>query len=213
MYLLNGIMNGEIGMRSKNNLVYEVGINDANYNVTLSEKVDGKWEIIYQCPYYRTWTHMLERCYSDKYHERKPTYRECTVCEEWLTFSNFRKWMEQQDWENNQLDKDLLWFGNKEYNPNNCVFIPQIVNSFLTDRGNGRGEYPIGVSFHKKTRKFRAMCCNPFTKRQEHLGLFNGTDQAHSAWKERKHALACQLADSEYVTDERVAHALRTRFL
>jgi hypothetical protein len=121
--------------------------------------------------------------------------------------------MESQDWEGKQLDKDLLGAENKEYGPNNCVFVPQIVNSFLIGRCNGCGEFPLGVTSNKKVRKFIAQCWNPFTTKREHLGYFDCPNQAHLAWKRRKHELACQLADSEHVTDERVAQALRTRYL
>ena len=38
---------------------------------------------------YKLWSHMLERCYSDKYHETRPTYKNCTVCQRWLCFANF----------------------------------------------------------------------------------------------------------------------------
>lgn len=213
MYLWNGILDGEMEMQSKGRLVTGVGLNDADYNVTLYERVNGKRKLVWICPFYRTWKNMLKRCYSDKWHEKHPTYIGCTVCEEWLTFSNFRNWMEQQDWENKQLDKDLLDVGNKEYSPSSCVFVPQIVNLFLTASGDARGEYPLGVAFHKKVKRFNAQCNNPFTCKREHIGYFTDPDQAHLAWKERKHLLACQLAESEHVTDERVAKALRERFL
>lgn len=193
--------------------VYGVGINDASYTVHLYEKVNGERKRVWVCPFYKKWQSMLRRCYSDKYHERRPTYSGCTVCVEWLTFSNFRDWMRQQDWENKHLDKDLLKVGNKEYNPDSCVFVPQIINSFLTDSCNSRGEFPLGVYFKKGNGKFRTQCWNPFTTKREHLGYFDCPDQAHLAWKRRKHELACQLAESEYVTDERVAQALRTRYL
>jgi hypothetical protein len=121
--------------------------------------------------------------------------------------------MEQQDWENKELDKDLLKVGNKEYNPENCVFVTKIVNTFLIDCGKARGEFPLGVTFNKKDMKFRASCRNPFTGKQEYLGSFDDPIKAHLVWKKRKHELAYQLADSEYVTDERVAQALRTRYL
>ena len=198
------------GKRSK---VCGVGTNDAEYKVSIYTYADGKQKLIWECPFYRTWVRMLDRCYSDKYHEKRPTYIGCNVCEDWHTFSNFRSWMEQQDWENKQLDKDLLKVGNKEYSPDNCVFVPKIVNSFLIDCGNSRGEYPIGVYLNKVVKKFQAQCSNPFTGKREHLGMYHCPDQAHLAWKRRKHELACQLADSEYVTDERVAQALRTRYL
>jgi hypothetical protein len=200
-----------IKIRSTNKLVQGVGLNDANYNVTLYENVDGKRKMVWVCPYYARWCHMLKRCYSEKYHEKQPTYIGCSVCEEWLTFSNFKCWMESQSWENKQLDKDLLVVGNKEYGPDTCVFVTSIVNTFLNDSGNARGEFPLGVSSYKG--KFQARCRNPFTGKREYLGLFNDPNQAHLVWKKRKHELACQLADSEYVTDARIAQALCTRFL
>jgi hypothetical protein len=198
-------------MGRKSRKVFGVGINDAGYSVCVYDYVDGKRKKIWECPYYTRWKSMLERSYSKKYIENNPTYIGCSVCEDWLVFSNFKMWMEKQDWENKHLDKDLLDVGNKVYDPYSCVFVPQIVNSFLTDRGNARGEFPLGVYFYKG--KFIAHCRNPFTKKQEYIGRFGCPDQAHLAWKVRKHELACQLAESEYVTDERVAQALRTRYL
>lgn len=50
----------------------------------------------------------------------------CSVCEEWLTFSNFKRWMEQQDYEGKALDKDLLVSQNKTYSSETCVFVPRI---------------------------------------------------------------------------------------
>jgi hypothetical protein len=135
------------------------------------------------------------------------------VCDDWLLFTNFKEWMTQQVWESQHLDKDLLIAGNKIYSPDTCVFIHPTVNVFTTDRVNFRGKYLLGVSWYGRYNKFRASCSNPFTKKQETLGYFDTELEAHLAWKSRKHELACMLADSELVTDERVAQALRTRYL
>ena len=83
-------------------LVYGVGINDSNYVVRRFETigyVNGKQKqkLIWVCPYYQTWTNMLNRCYSIKYQERNKTYIGCSVSEEWKTFSNFRSWMMTKD--------------------------------------------------------------------------------------------------------------------
>ena len=190
----------------KNNLVYGVGINDAEY--AIGPIVDGK---AVRCPYYVTWASMIKRCYYEKYQELRPTYKGCSVCPEWISFMNFRKWMMAQDWEGKQLDKDLLVLGNKVYSANTCVFVDQTTNNFTTDHAKSRGEYPLGVSFYKPHDKFRAYCNNPFTKKKESLGYFHCQNEAHEVWKARKHELACQLADLQ--TDERVAEALRTRYL
>lgn len=185
-----------------------IGINDADYKVT--EHKDER--VVWVCPYYQKWVSMLKRCYSADYQKRQPTYIGCTVCEEWIYFMNFRAWMITQDWEGKELDKDMLLAGNKVYSPDTCIFIHKIVNTFTIDCGAAKGKYPTGVFFHDGEGRLRAACSNPFTKKQETLGRFSTPEEAHQAWRKRKHELACQLADSEYVTDERVANALRTRY-
>lgn len=187
-------------------MIQGVGINDADYPVTKTE--NGK--IVWRCPYYQTWADMLRRSYDDKCKQKYPTYEGVTVCEEWHSFMRFRTWMKTQDWEGKHLDKDLLVPGNKTYSPTTCVFVHGVVNSFLLDSAAARGEWPLGVHWHEQAQKSRGMCKNPFTKKQEHLGYFTCPDQAHLAWKKRKHELACQLADIQ--EDERVAEALRTRY-
>ena len=193
-------------------LIYGVGINDADYDVHECANVSGKWKNIWRCPFYKTWTNMLYRCYSEKAQSKHPTYKSCRVCDEWLVFSNFKAWMETQDWEGKHLDKDVLKGGNKTYCPEWCIFVDRNINNFVTDRGNYRGEYMIGVSWHKSGCKFVSQCRNPFTHKNEYLGYFTNELEAHLAWKSRKHELACLLADSEYCTDPRLAEALRTRY-
>lgn len=188
-----------------NKLVYGVGLNDADYKI--SSKATGKKVL---CPFYLRWRNMLARCYSGKYQERQPTYIGCTVCEEWLTFSNFKKWMEAQDWQGKALDKDVLFEGNKIYSPETCAFVDVNLNSFLIDRAASRGDWPVGVCFYKRDGNFMAQCSEPFTNKRGRIGLFDCPEKAHEAWRKRKHELALLLADLQ--TDERVAAALRDRF-
>ena len=200
-------------MSGKKKLVCGVGINDANYNIQEHVILDGKCKIVWVCPFYKAWKSMLERCYSEKVQSRQPTYKGCSVCEEWLTFSNFKKWMESQDWGGKHLDKDLLKEGNKIYCPEYCIFVDSKINNFVTDRVNDRGEYMIGAHWHKRAGKFESRCSNPFTRKQEHLGYFTKELEAHLAWKKRKHELACMLAESEYCTTPRLSEALKTRYI
>ena len=200
---------------SKPRLVYGVGINDADYVTHVRETigyVNGKrkQKLVWECPYYRVWGSMLKRCYSAKYQDKNPTYKGCSVSEEWLTFSVFKRWMESQDFECKQLDKDLLFEGNKIYSDETCVFVTPVVNSFTTDRGNDRGEWMIGVSWYKRANKFKSSCRNQFTKKLEYLGLFNCELEAHQAWLKRKLELAHILAAEQ--TDPRVAKALIERY-
>jgi len=62
-------------------LSFGVGVNDADYIVC--NKTDGKRMT---CPFYKRWNHMLERCYSEKFLERNPSYKGCTTCEDGTCF-------------------------------------------------------------------------------------------------------------------------------
>jgi hypothetical protein len=155
---------------------------------------------------------MLERCYSKSFHKISPSYRGCSVCEDWEVFSLFRRWMEVQSWEGKHLDKDLLVEGNKIYSPETCVFVEPSLNLFLGDHGRGRGKCLIGASYNAHLDNFSSKCCNPFNEKgSEHLGSFKTEEEAHQVWKNKKHEYALVYADLQ--TDPRIAKALRVRFL
>lgn len=81
---------------------------------------------------YVVWTKMIQRCYSEKYHEKNPTYIGCFVCSRWLKLSNFVedivKIPNYEYWRDNpkqgiSLDKDIKSNGkNKEYSLEQCQF-------------------------------------------------------------------------------------------
>lgn len=184
-------------------LIHGVGINDANYVVGYQDSSGKAWS----CPYYDRWRGMLNRCYSQKTHTRQPSYTTCTVVEPWKTFSNFRAWMETQDWEGKALDKDLLQWGNKQYGPDNCLFVSNAVNSLLALRGNNRGQYPLGVTrilVKEKYEYFEAKCS--FYGTQKRLGQFKTVEEAAEAYKMAKLAYIAEVASTE--TDPRVKQAL-----
>lgn len=192
-------------MSGKRSKVQHIGINDSDEIV--GKRINGKMK---QCPIYVTWCNMLKRCYSSLTQEKQPSYKGCSVCDEWLVFSNFKKWMEEQDWEGKFLDKDLLFPGNKIYSPETCILVSRGVNNFLTSRSRDRGSFPLGVSWHSPSKKFCAYVSNPFLSKQEHLGLFNTAEEAHAAWLSRKKEIAKELAAQQ--EDGRVAAALLNIF-
>ena len=175
--------------------VHGVGINDADYNTNYPVR----------CKYYSKWTDMLMRCYSKHYQAKNPRYIGCTVCNDWLIFSNFKMWMETQDWIGKELDKDLLGDG-RIYSPETCCFISRAVNAFLVQRGSGL----TGVCWHKDAKKFQSNCRNPFTKKQENLGLYLTDIEAHNAWLARKNEHAISLAAKE--SDSKIKNALLSRY-
>lgn len=179
-------------------LIYGVGINDADYIVNQKNN---------PCPFYRAWFSMLYRCYNEEFKNKRKTYKGCFVCEEWLIFSNFKRWMDGQDWQGKQLDKDILFIGNKEYSPDKCVFVSALVNSLLTDAAAIRGNFPIGVTFHKQSGKFISRCS--VNGKQKNLGLYVSPEDAHKAYIDCKRVIIKEVAKGQ--VDPRVKSALEKR--
>lgn len=199
-------------------MMYGVGIMDAEYKVTQHvelPKVNGKrnQKMVWKCPYYARWVDMLKRCYCPKYLAKYPTYHGVTVCNEWLTFSNFREWLVESGWNmKDSIDKDFLQGSEgKIYSPETCVFISSGLNNFMLK--GGRSGHGVTVRQKASGIKYEARCSDPFKENKPSLGLFDTFEEAHLAWRACKHKYACRLAESGQVTDERVKQVLRTKYL
>lgn len=141
---------------------------------------------------YELWTSMMERAYCEKFHIRSPTYKDVEVCEEWLCFQNFAFWCDTQKFFNVRdnkgrsycLDKDILKKGNKIYSPETCCFVPYDINNVVAKSTKIRGDYPIGVNYHKASGKFQVnMKCYGV---QKYLGLYPTPEEAFNAYKQAK---------------------------
>lgn len=159
---------------SRRKPILGIGINDAPYKVQF---VNGEGKS-FNCPFYTVWTGMITRSYNKKYHQRKPTYKGCSVCKEWLTFSNFKAWIIKQDWNGKHLDKDILNQGNKHYSPENCVFVTDEINKIFSHNIKVKGDLPIGV---KRSGKKFTSCY-----RNNHLGTFSTKEEASEAYRLHK---------------------------
>ena len=174
-----------------NKLVYGVGFNDKAKPTWFDGKIVKEYDL---------WKDMLNRCFSEKYQTLHPTYKGCNVSDNFLHYSFFYDWCQEQIGFGNidekgrywQLDKDLLLVGNKTYSETTCVFVPHEINSFFVDCGVSRGECPVGVDFHKPTGRFRARC--KVNGKHQHLGLFNTAEEAFNVYKPFKENLCKQLA-------------------
>ena len=125
---------------------------------------------------YRIWSDMLCRCYTNRY----PTYKDCSVCDEWLCFEFFLEWFKENYYKINcetiNLDKDILIKGNKIYS------LPQSINKLLIKSNKSRGSLPIGV--RKMGKKYQARCS--INNNIKVIGIYNTINEAFLHYKQFK---------------------------
>jgi len=150
---------------------------------------------------YNIWRGVLRRCYSEKFYKTNPTYKGCSVCEDWLLYSNFRKWFsDNYRWDLDkmgiklELDKDLLVEGNKMYSPETCVFLPRLVNSFLSINYKNNISGVTGVSWDKNSRKWKSQISKG-DGHNTYLGLFNNIEDAKVSYKLARHNRALEVQE------------------
>ena len=160
---------------------------------------------------YVLWQRMLERCYSDGFKKKNPTYIDCEVSENFKSYEYFYEWCYKQigfGVGGFELDKDLLVKGNKVYNESTCVFIPAEINLLLIKRDASRGEHLIGVSWCKRDKAFVAQVSRNKGK-PERLGYFKTEIEAFNAYKKAKEVFVKEVAEKwKSQIDERAYNAL-----
>lgn len=155
---------------------------------------------------YTVWYSMIRRCYSDVYHKGHPTYIGCTVCDEWLLFSNFKKWFDENYIEGYALDKDILIKGNKVYSPETCCFVPNEINQLLCNKSKRKHDLPKGVC---KTKYNKYIACLSVGNNIKRLGNYNTKEEAFNAYKRAKEEYIKEVANRyKYKIDVRAYNSL-----
>lgn len=176
------IQNGEI----KNPFhpsVFGVGyLGVGEYKATLNNKPTKEYSI---------WFVMLRRCYDEKHHLKRQTYKNVTVCKEWHNFQNFAKWHKNNCIDDCHIDKDILFKHNKIYSPDTCCFVPLEINNLFTKSDAKRGDLPIGVSKYNTKFVVKVRIDNKAT----HLGYFDSYLEGFNRYKEAKEEHIKYLAD------------------
>lgn len=169
-------------------LILNVGINDYRHTkIKLKE---------YYLPM-TVWKGMLGRCYSEKHQSKRPTYIGCSVCEEWLLFSNFKKWFDENYTPGYELDKDILVEGNKVYSPDTCRFVPKYINLLVkTPRQNNSGYSGV----HCIKGKYRASIKNG--DKTVVLGTFDDAVEAHKAYTSAKQKQIFEIVIESFLKNE-----------
>ena len=154
---------------------------------------------------------MMTRCNNINYKDTYPTYRNTEISDNFIDFQFFAEWCNKQIGFGQQgfvLDKDLLLPRNKIYSENSCVFVPDIINSFLTFvRQKDRG-LPVGVTWCESEGKYKSYF-SQLNGKNKTLGRFSNPSDAYIAYCGFKEAMARKLAETyKDQVDPRVTESL-----
>ena len=150
---------------------------------------------------YNVWHNMMQRCYDRKYHEKHPTYINCTVSEEFHNFQNFGMWDKdnfyQIEGQQMCLDKDILFKHNKIYSPETCIYVPQTINKLFIKNDNIRGDSLIGTTLYNDKYIVQCRLLNPGTGKSKlkYLGLYDTQEKGFEVYKYYKEKNIKEVAD------------------
>lgn len=158
-----------------------VGVVDVCFQISI------KRQVVWQ---YQMWHSMIRRGCSSKKKMQCQTYKDVTVCAEWLSFGNFLEWVNKEVGykgkpDGMSLDKDIILRGNRIYSPETCSFVPQSINMVVIS-----GE--SGFTLHKPSGKYTASySCNG---KHTYIGFYATQDEAFQAYKTAKESRVKSMA-------------------
>jgi hypothetical protein len=148
---------------------------------------------------YVKWRNMMSRCYSPAVHENQPDYEDCEICEEWKNFSNFKLWYDEnvlplKAWKTSfDIDKDILFKGNKYYSPDNVSLVPMVINKLFISSIKSKRDLPLGVWWDKEKKKYRSEM--NFMGKSIKLGTFDTVEEAFARYKVYKEDFIKDMAE------------------
>jgi len=174
---------GKYGPRPElRQLIYGVGINDIMIPEFTSSRI------------WRKWTGIIRRCDNNdpKWLKEHMSYSGCTLDPRWIKLSAFKEWIEQwDDYENKEVDKDILITGNRVYGPDTCLMVRPIVNGWFKPHLD-YGDLPRGVSWNngwkkgKSPKPYRAQITPIKTGKRTGLGYYDTIEEASAVFEEAR---------------------------
>lgn len=158
---------------------------------------------------YSVWTGIISRVYNQHALKLHPAYKGCSVVPEWHNYQNFAEWYysnlpsDEGDFE---VDKDLLYKGNRIYGPNQCTIIPGEINREMVLSSNRRGKYPIGIYWRESRQRFIVKIG------KKNIGETKTIEEGFAIYKKAKEKRYKQLAEKyKSVLSHQAYEALTTR--
>jgi hypothetical protein len=145
-------------------------------------------------PLRQWWMSMLVRCYSPNLSAGQASvYAGVAVCPKWHLFSNFERWaLTQGDLTGLELDKDILFPGNKIYSPETCCFVTSQLNHLLTGSKRGQRKRLPGVGMQTSGNFMGQLSLGG---KHTYLGTYPTEIDAHKAYLKAKAQYIADIAD------------------
>ena len=124
---------------------------------------------------YKVWRSMIMSCYMTG-------DTEFCVCDDWLVFSNYKKWYLDNKKPDHALDFSIIQ-KSKLYSPETCVFTPKyLLYCFpYPSKETTKSGCLLGTSKVKNKERWLAVYVSKY-KRLKHLGTFDSELEAHHVW-------------------------------
>lgn len=153
----------------------------------------------YDVEIYKIWYNMLYRA-----NKQGGSYKDASVCKEWLYFPNFYSWAKNQNYQKGwHLDKDVIVRGNKEYSPQKCCFLPSEINTFFE-----KSNKAIGYGMNRGKTKYVSFIRSKGKKL--HLGTFDTKQEAQNAYiTKKKELLEGLIKEYSYCLSEEIVLYLK----
>ena len=160
---------------------------------------------------WRTWNGIIRRTGKrDPNMHSYEAYKDCTLDPRWYKLSAFKEWVEQwDDYENKEVDKDILIPGNLEYGPDTCLMVRRVVNAWF--KPTVKGDLPRGVSWNSGWKKgkspnpYRAQI-TPIGGKRTALGVYATIEESSAVFEKARKEQIKVLIETE--TDPKVKNAI-----
>lgn len=132
--------------------------------------------------YYSIWEGMMSRCYNTN-NSKYNSYGGVGVIvhPDWHNLQTFGKWFDENYREGQELEKDILYSGNKVYSACTCCFVPPDINRVILRKSTKykKSKLPLGVSL---TSSGKYYACFGIKGKTKDLGRYSREDIAHAVY-------------------------------
>lgn len=137
------------------------------------------------------WRNVLNRCYNQKYIAKHPQSKGSTIAEEWLNYSNFLDWYNQNYYEVSQgqiMINTLLKSNSKHYCAKNCIFLPREINDVFAKYSIKQNDdsLPIDIFVRDYTSYGKTFPVWQVSVSDRYIGIYSDRAEAMQVWQETK---------------------------